>query len=269
MLTNSLDDLYFSASALKTYDTCKLKFKRRYLEGLFWPSDWSQDQEDKEIFKLGQEFHRLAERYYSRGRIVDPDSLLSEQMQNWLAQLVEFRPYNDQERFYSEQELRFNGAGVKLMGKYDLLYISKEGQGIIYDWKTYKQQPRVEYWRNSLQTVVYRYLICKAGGQYAPGVEWNPDDITLIYWNPRFPKDYEPLNYSQWQFERDEARIKNLIAEIKALSHDQFYATENEKSCRYCEYRPICHGEEALRVELGEEDLELELAWDEIEEIGF
>ncbi|WP_027340474.1 PD-(D/E)XK nuclease family protein [Halonatronum saccharophilum] len=269
MLKGNLEDMYFSASALKTYETCRLKFKRRYLDGLYWPSDWVQSPEDKNIFKEGQDFHTLAQRYYERGRIVDPTNLISLQIEKWLENLISFRPYNDNAKFYPEQEIRVNESGIKLMAKYDLLYLGQEGQGIIYDWKTYKKQPKLEYWENNLQTIVYRYLLVKGGGNYHQKGSWPLEDIILIYWNPRYPKDYQPLNYTQWQFERDEDRIKKLIKEIKNLEIDEFYPTDNNKACLYCEYRPLCHGEEALKVDVEEEDLNLDLDWDQIEEFDF
>ncbi|GAB6098628.1 hypothetical protein JCM16358_05070 [Halanaerocella petrolearia] len=268
MLRNSLSELYFSASALKTYETCKLKFRRRYIDGLFWPSDWVQDQEDKLVYKTGQQFHTLAERYYRHGQIVDPKDLLSDQLTTWLERLTNFKAYQEEGQFLPEQELRMNNDQLKLLAKYDLLYISPEGQAIIYDWKTNEHQLQRDYWEDSLQTLVYRYLLAKVGGKYAPQDSWQPEEITLIYWNPRYPNQGLKLYYDQAQFRRDGERLDKLISEIKDRAYDEFFSVDN-KSCHYCEYRPICHGKEALKVDLEEDDLDLDVSLDEIDEIQF
>ncbi|GAB6136887.1 PD-(D/E)XK nuclease family protein [Halanaerobaculum tunisiense] len=268
MLTNSLTDLYFSASALQTYETCKLKFRRRYIDGLYWPSDWVRDEEDKKIYETGQQFHTLAERYYTHGQIVDPKELMSQELVSWLERLTEFRPYTEEGRLLPEQELRFAKGDLKLLAKYDLLYISPAGQAVIYDWKTNEHQLKEDYWADSLQTLVYRYLLTKAGGAYAPTDSWQPEDITLVYWNPRFPNQKLELYYNQAQFSRDEERLIDLMTEIKNREYDEFFGVDN-KRCHYCEYRPICHGQEALEIKLAEEDLELDVSWEEIDELEF
>ncbi|AGB41501.1 hypothetical protein Halha_1562 [Halobacteroides halobius DSM 5150] len=272
MSSQVIDDLYFSASALKTYDTCQLKFKRRYIDGLFWPDDWIKDKEKRKLQEQGNLFHMLAERYYFRGKIVDSKDIISEEMITWLERLTNFRPYNKQDQFLPEHKLQLNNGDLKLMAKYDLLHFSEAGRVVIYDWKTHATNSKVNYLKRSLQTVVYRYLLCKAGGDYAPEGSWQPKDITLVYWNPRFPDDEKVLFYNQERYLRDERKIKRMISDIKQVSFradDDVLATSEEKNCLYCEYRPICHGEPALEIEPKEEDLDLTEDWDDIEAISF
>ncbi len=261
MRHQKIDDLYFSASALSTYDSCKLKFKKRYLEGLYWPSSWNFTAEKREQIKRGENFHLLAERYYSRGQLERKE--LIPELKQQLAALVEFRPFNKTDQFFPEQELRFNDGKIKLLAKYDLVYKTKQ-QVIIYDWKTGGNKPKLNYWQNSIQTLIYRYLLVKASGENTFIANLDCEDITLIYWNPNFPNSYQPLNYSQAQYERDEVRINNLLNEILTLAKDEFYATKNLEECQYCEYRPICHGKDPLEIDLAEDDLELDLDWEEI-----
>lgn len=272
MTNGEIDELYFSASSLRTYQTCQLKFKRRYIDGLFWPDDWVRGEEKKETQRLGQLFHTLAHRYYLRGRVVDSKEVMDEQVAKWLERLVDFRPYNEQDKFLAEHRLQFNRAELKLMAKYDLLQITEDDRAVIYDWKTYQSNSKVSFLKRSLQTIVYRYLLVKAGGDYAKNNKWEPQEITLIYWNPRFPDDSTRLPYSEEQFRRDEQKIEKLVAEIRdtefAVDED-ILATSEKNNCLSCEYRPICHGEPALEIEPKEEDLELTEDWDDIEAITF
>ncbi len=266
MLSRNLDDLYFSQSALVAYQNCPLKFRRRYLDGLFWPADWGGDADQRKAVELGNIFHLLAQRYFFRGEIGRGDSEL---VNNWFARLREFRPYNQSGRFLPEHELRLNEAGIRLVAKYDLLYITPRGKIIIYDWKTNTTLPKINYWRKHLQTIVYRYVLSKVGGVYSPQGVVHPDDVTMIYWNPRYPGVIEPLSYNYNEFLRDEAFLQDLISVIKDKDYEEFMATGDQKRCAYCEYCPICHGKRAVQLELGEEDMDFDLDWENIDEIQF
>ncbi|MCK4258015.1 MAG: PD-(D/E)XK nuclease family protein [Halanaerobiales bacterium] len=269
MLEKNLNDLYFSQSALIAYQNCPLKFRRRYFDGLFWPADWGGDEEQREAIEQGRIFHLLAQRYYSRGEMLDSTEIITENISHWFERLVEFRPFHENGTFLPEHELRLNEHGIKIVAKYDLLYITSTGRIIIYDWKTNHSRPKIAYWRNHLQTIVYRYLICKVGGVYSPNGLLKPENITMIYWNPKFPNEIEPLPYNHNQFLRDESFLTKLIQEIKSLEYNDFLATGDQKKCKFCEYRPICHGQRALQVEIEEEEMDFDLNWESIDEIQF
>lgn len=272
MAERKVDELYFSASSLRTYQTCQLKFKRRYIDGLFWPDDWVRDKEKKETQRLGDLFHTLAERYYLRGKVVDSKEVIEDKVANWLERLIDFRPYNEKDEFLAEHRLQLNRSNLQLLAKYDLLHITSDGRAVIYDWKTYQSNSKKSYLQRSLQTIVYRYLLAAAGGDYAQDGSWQPKEITLIYWNPRFPDDSKEFPYTEKKFKQDEKKIKRLIDEIKETDYkvdDDVLATSELNNCLSCEYRPICHGEPALEIEPKEEDLELDEAWDDIEAINF
>lgn len=272
MSERTIDELYFSASALRTYQTCQLKFKRRYIDGLFWPDDWVKDKASKETQRLGQLFHTLAERYYLRGKIPDSREVIEDKVANWLERLVDFRPYNEQDQFLPEHRLQFNSGELKLLAKYDLLHITDDDRVVIYDWKTYRNNSKKSYLQRSMQTIMYRYLLARAGGDYSQTGSWQPGEITLIYWNPRYPNDSKKFPYSSEQYKKDEEKIKQLIAQVKNTDYevdDDVLATSEQNNCLSCEYRPICHGEPALEIEPKEEDLELVEDWDDIDPINF
>lgn len=265
MYAKTLHDLYFSQSALVTYQSCPLKFRRRYLDGLFWPADWGDDPEQQKAVELGRSFHLLAQRYYWRGEVF----CACEELILWFESLREFRPYHQQGTFLPEHVLRLADNGLKLVAKYDLLYLTSNGKVIIYDWKTNSKKPLRRYWRKHFQTIIYRYLLCKAGGIYSPKGLIAPEDVTMIYWNPRFPGTIEPIGYTQKEFSQDEKTLSKLLNEIVNLGYANFLATGNQKSCSFCEYSPICHGKRAVQLELEEEDMDLDLDWESIEQIQF
>lgn len=265
MLAKSLNEMYFSQSALGTFETCQLKFRRRYLDGLFWPSNWGGDEEQREGIELGQTFHTLAQRYFARGEAPADTEMLRDPLRQWFARLTEFRPFQQQGLFLPEHELRLNENGIKLVAKFDLLYIAPTGRCVIYDWKTNPGHAYAQYQRNSWQTILYRYVFSKVGGVYAPRGAWKPEEIAMVYWNPRYPHEVEPLVYSQKLLEQDERKIQNQIGAIQHLAYENFAPTSNLKNCSHCEYNPICHGKRALMLELEEEDSDFDLDWEAVE----
>ena len=265
MKMNNLDKLYFSQLSLTVYDNCPLKFRRRYLDGLYWPADWSGNISQKQMVEKGRKFHLLAQRYYERGENIDTN-YISEELRGWFAELKNFRPYNNTDKFSPEHELRVNKDNIKLVAKYDLLYIDKENENlIIYDWKTNNKKFDNKKLKENLQTRVYLYILAEAGSFYYLEDESSFDKMSIIYWNPRYPKQSVKINYNQEKFAADKRFLKNKIKEIRNLNYEDFKKTSNEKICKFCEYRPICFGKKAKEVEVEKDDINLEIDWDNID----
>lgn len=266
-MPGKLDDLFFSQLALLYFEKCPLKFRRRYLDGLFWPRDWGGNQEMKELLEKGELFHQLAWRYYSRGETID-DKLLPGELKSWFDNLRAFRPYNSEDKFYPEYELRVNKAGFKVVAKFDLLYIDeKRGKILIYDWKTNRKPFGLEIdYRYSLQTRVYLYVLQETLDMF---LDQDPTEFALIYWNPRFPQEQRLIPYNKESFLEDKVFLQERIREIKKLAYSDFEAVNDDSICLYCEYRSICFNKRPVLVEMEEDDLELDLDWESIEEIGF
>ena len=269
MKKNNLDDLFFSQLSLKVYENCPLKFRRRYLDGLYWPADWSDNYSQKEIVEKGKKFHLIAQRYYKRGENIQSD-ITPEDLSGWFEELKSFRPYNNLAEFYPEHELRINKNDIKLVAKYDLLYIDKKSKKvIIYDWKTTKKRFNNNKLINNLQTKVYLYVLAETGKFYYFDDSINFDRMSIIYWNPRFPKQAAKINYNEKKFKKDREFLRKKIKEIKNLKYDDFKKTKNEKKCRFCEYRPICTGKKAKSIKVEDDDIDLEIYWDNIDEMSF
>ena len=269
MKIKNLNELYFSQLALKVYDSCPLKFKKRYLDGLYWPADWSGNYSQKEIVKKGRNFHLLAQRYYDRGETIKKD-YISEELLKWFNELKKFRPYNNIDKFLPEHELRINKEKIKLVAKYDLLYIDKKNKRlIIYDWKTNKKRFIRDKLKSNLQTKVYLYVLAEAGLFYYFAENFDLNKMSIIYWNPRYPKQNVKINYSRKNYKKDKKFLKDKIEEIKNLKYNEFFKTDNKKTCKFCEYRPICLGKKAESIEVEDDDINLEIDWDNIDEISF
>lgn len=260
-----LDQFYFSPSALGAYKDCPLRFRFRYLDGLRWSRDWSASGEDRAVMERGRLFHLLAQRYYEG---LDPQVPAGHpwapELTRWLAELQAFCPRREGVTYYPELELRLAQDGMRLLGKYDLVAVEPDGRATIYDWKTERKMPALTYLRASMQTMVYRFLLCAAGGAYSPGGTFRPEQVRMVYWNPAFPRAPQSLAYDAAQHAMAQVQLRNLTASLRARPAAAFHATTELRHCRGCEFRPLCHRqrpEPVLDEDLAAE-LEEELAWE-------
>lgn len=247
-----LDSLWFSQAAISAWLSCPLKFKYRYVDGLYWPL--TLGTEVSRHIEQGRRFHLLAQYYFSESEIPPTDS----QLEQWLDRLREFLPGSPDHRFLPEYELRSARDGIRLLAKYDLLAVG-EGSVTIYDWKTDGRAPGKTL-ATSPQTRLYLYLLSLT--DYFVN---NLQAMRMVYWNPRFPQEPLTIRYSAQQQEADGHWLRGVLAQIQETA--AFPATSNEKNCRHCEYRPVCHGRGLEAVEEEELDWD-EVNWDEIQEIA-
>ncbi|KXS49622.1 PD-(D/E)XK nuclease family protein [Halanaerobium congolense] len=265
MPLSTLNDLYFSQSALAIFNKCRRRFKYRYLDGLYWPAEWGMNEEVKKDLKQGKLFHLLAERYYSETMgetVLNSNQLL----QSWLNRLKSFAVAKNV--VSAEQELRFQKNNLKLLAKYDLLKYDYEGKKfIIFDWKTDKKSLTEKDIEKSMQSRFYLFLLFEAGYKYFLNRYELKNMPILIYWNPRYPKEKVKIEYSKDNFKKDKNYFERLINEI--LNENEFSLTDDLNKCRFCEYRPICRGKTTENKEIIEDDLKLNLDWDSVEEMEF
>jgi len=271
----------FSALALRLYTECPLRFKRRYLDGLDLPG-LPEDPEERRAMVQGERFHLMARRYYSGlepGTVGDPRDRA--ELMGWMDLLRRYLPRRPGYAYYPELELRLNeaapsegeaagGSGgrsapagtaplvLRLVAKFDLLVVAPDGEATIYDWKTLRHMPPRSRLESAFQTMVYRYVLCAAGGPYAPGGAFDPDRVTMVYWNPLRGGREERLPYSAAQFAEDGRRLRQLVAQILSTPPDGFLPTGDGRVCARCEYRPLCHGPVAEWTAAPGEDAPLE-----------
>jgi len=264
-------ELFFSQAALGTFRVCPLRFRYRYIDDLFWSPLWGTDPAERAAAERGLNFHLLARRYYTGA---DPglppeDPAAPSDYARWLTYLQAFLPLEPDRSYYPELELRLDRPGLRLLARFDLLVVDADGKATIYDWKTESRAPRRPYLRHSLQTVLYRYLLCAAGGAYSPLGRFAPEQVSMVYWFAQRPERWERFEYTAAEFSRDERYLRELIAQIQRTARDQFLATTDLKVCDHCEYASVCHNRRAERVDLDEEEWlqEATLAWDDLPEL--
>ena len=242
------DDFYFSQSALKVFAHCPLKFKYRYLDGLFWPRDWGSDREQKKSLERGNKFHLLAKRYYRNQ--TDLKQIYDEKLKLWFDSLLEFRAYDDSYDFLPEYELRINQDGRKILAKFDLLMVDDQQEKIIiYDWKTGKKPLDKQKLIDNYQSTVYLYVLYSALDYFEFERKLNIDDLVLIYWNPRFPARSVKIKYNKKMYQAASQTIKSLIDKIKGLSYNEFNSISEKNRCGFCEYNVLCREKSFLESE--------------------
>lgn len=266
----ALEERYLSANSIRTFLSCPLRFRYRYLDNLYWSRLWGGDPAERQALEQGQNFHLLARRYYAGvGPALETDPANPDVLAQWLGRLEQFLPRTPGRSYYPELELRLTQPDMRLLAKFDLLVVDPTGTATIFDWKTERRFPRRSYLLKSPQTLVYRYVLCAAGGAYSPTGQFKPQDVTMIYWNPQYPDRWERLPYTAAQFQQDDQYLRSLSARILQTPREAFLATSEEQVCRFCEYRMLCHGQRAEQVEAEEEELleEETLSWDDLPEL--
>lgn len=280
----------FSALALRLYSECPLRFRRRYIDGLYLTGG-PDDPDEQRALLQGERFHLMARRYFSGmepGTLGDPADRA--ELMGWMDMLRRYLPRRPEYTYYPELELRLcetqalapddpgsppalpvpagsrarSGASaptggrvqggqpdhpapptrtvLRLMAKFDLLVVAPDGQATIYDWKTLRHMPPRARLESAFQTMVYRYVLCAAGGPYAPGGAFDPDRVAMVYWNPLRGGREVRIPYSRAQFEEDGRRLREVVAEILATPPDGFRPTGDSRICARCEYGQLCHG---------------------------
>ncbi len=263
----------FSQRSLQDYSDCARRFSLRYLEQMVWPAVESEpvaEFEDRQ--QSGLLFHRLVQQHLlglpaeKLGRLASgPD--LSRWWHNYLDSDLGLEGYS----LHTELVLSSPIGPHRLVAKYDLVAI-KDGQAIIFDWKTYARRPSQEHLAARWQTRVYRMLLARAGSFPNGGGPLRPQDIQMIYWFAEFPSEPIAFRYDQAQQELDRSAVETLIAEISNAK--EFPLTDDRKRCRFCAFRSYCdRGQEAGDWKEAETDSEPEASIDfnfeQIQEIEF
>ena len=265
----------FSQGSLQDFTDCERRFYHRYQMRLAWPAaEIEPIAEHERLQKLGSEFHLLVQQSISRvpeGK-VESRAAEDQDLALWWKRYQGLGIAKMEGEISSEIVLRTRLGDALLVAKYDLLYLSPDGEAVIYDWKTSKRKPDRFELASRWQSILYPYLLAACADEIWPGKNISPDDIKMIYWFANFPEDTVELSYSSDLHGDHEKAILAQIAEIGARSGiDDFPLTTDESRCSYCVYRSLCNrgisaGEASLEMET--DNLEgFDLDIDQIQEI--
>ncbi len=265
-------DFVFSQSALQDYEDCPRRFELRYIKDLRWPALKTENALEFETSSIqGQEFHHLIHQHSLgvsaeaiEATITDPT------MRKWWNNYVRWQAENLPTLRHSELKLTTPLSEHRVMAKYDLVAQQSDESLVIVDWKTGRPKKR-EWMQRRLQTIVYPYVLWRAGDWLNRGEPISAEKIRLIYW---FAEDSSTIEFqlNSGLLNSDEQRLTATISEIN--SRLEFPKTENEKQCQFCVYRSLCErGIVAGKLEDLEEDddvsVGINLNLDEVDEIVF
>lgn len=265
------DYFLFTQHSLSTFDSCPLKFKRRYLENLKWDS-FPEETVRKQLQK-GNDFHLLAQRYFLG---VDPglhDGVQEyEELAGWLEQLRNAFPLQEGVQYLPEYRLRMVSPELKLEANIDLVTI--QGNKVeIWDWKTHggmdpaKRTREEKRLRSSLQTMVYMFVVWEQLELVAGGRK-EDYSLSMHYWTPDPPHPLADIRYSCKLHEDFRSKLQHKIRHILSYDFADFDQALYQKNCQFCEFNWYCNNRSVDSEAIHQQDDFLEsFDWDSLEEM--
>jgi DNA helicase-2/ATP-dependent DNA helicase PcrA len=238
------DDMRFSASAIRMYEDCPLKFKYSYLLKIPTPQ--------KTFFQVGTDVHAVYEqmsRLMMQGEkpdisvarellksIWDPSGFDSEtqehqehdKMQKMLDFWMNFESTNPNETIEVEKWFDLSLDGAKFGGSIDRLDKTPDGDYIVIDYKTNK----TPYSKNKLLDDVQIALYCAAVREMYGKL---PVHAGHMYVNPGVA-EMRLIDVSEEGVEAVVEGIKEMVGRI--LIED--FEVKKDPNCRFCDYKGIC-----------------------------
>lgn len=247
--------LLLSQSSLQAYVDCPRRFELRHLRGLDWPAlETEQALEFESAMQRGEDFHHLLHQHAlgipeSALAATIEDGLIRQWWESYLTWQAAHLPAGRHAELTLSTPLGMTPQGGSsegpepflLTAKFDLLTRLDDGTLLIVDWKT-GRPPRRMVLARRLQTIVYRYVLARAGDWLNDGRPVEPERIRMLYW---FAGDGSTIefDYDRRQMERDEERLLALVGEM--FGGTVYPLTADERTCRFCSYRSLCEREVA------------------------
>lgn len=218
----------YSSSKLKAFDTCRLRYKKHYLDKIRIEQPITADTQ------FGSLIHEVAEKFrgdnYKELVKLSRKYELNEEFRSVLAQTYKnvfsfIRKYEKNEA-QLEQEIEWidEDENIWLYGLVDRLLKSPL---ISVDYKTSKNPNRD---RHIFQMRLYALIISKI-------YEIEPKDIKCIIYYPRVDVEDKFL-FSNQEIQLFEDNIKNMIATIESNTD---WSPSTGYHCRWCEYNKTHH----------------------------
>lgn len=231
----------FSQSSLQDYADCARRFELRYLEQLAWPAPESEPLlEFEQHMAQGARFHGLVHRHLAGIPTAALDPLAQEPpLDRWWAAYQRCGLDGLPIQRHPEITLTVPLGDYRLIARYDLIAMQPGERAVIVDWKTSLHRPRRDRLATRLQTVVYRYVLARAGAHLNADQPVTPKQIEMVYWFAETPDQPERFLYSADQFHADGLMLTELAREIAART--VFDLVQDEKVCTFCAYRSLCN----------------------------
>lgn len=241
---NELNNFMFTQQSLSTFESCPLKFKKRYIEKLKWGP--AMGSAAKRRLEMGNDFHMLARRYFL-GIDTGLEELTEEyrELNTWLYNLMEAFKLNTSIKYLPEYRLRVITPNLKLEANFDLLII-KDNSIEIWDWKTHQNTiginrgvKSIKYSR-SYQTMVYMFVLMEQASKLV-GREPEYSSISMYYWQPEPPRILGEIKYSREMHEEFERALEAKISYIYTYDYSTFDKSLYSRHCSCCEFNWLCN----------------------------
>lgn len=234
-------DFRFSQSSLQDYLDCNYRFRLRYILRQAWPAVVAEPLDDYERqLRNGEAFHQLVHRHLAGMPAEALDSLATEEpLRRWWMDYLRTGLNGVPQARYSEITLAAQIEGWWFTAKYDVIAVAPGERAVIVDWKT-TDHPRRSRLAQTMQTVIYRYLLVKAGAHLNGGVPFQPEQVEMMYWFTQEPDEPERFTYNLSQYQLDGEALAALVQTIVSGQPDDFPRTEVTDRCRFCTYRSLC-----------------------------
>lgn len=223
----------YTQSSLGTFNACPYKFKLKYLLNLYW----SEDEEQAESFRRGNEFHLLAERYYmGMGDL----ALLGadEEMVSKIEMLKEKHPLKEGWKYYPEFEIRYNTEGIRLLGRYDLIVVKPQNKLQIIDFKTNKKKLDKDILEEGLQTKIYLFLLWENFNLILENAR-KIKNLEMIYYQTEYPEEPITIKYTDDNHQKNRDELKKMINFLESFDMENL-EKQRVKHCMVCEFEKIC-----------------------------
>jgi hypothetical protein len=234
----------FSQSGLADWRKCQRLFQYRHIQRRVYPAPETDDMlAFEDHMARGEAFHHLVHQFFSG---VDAQTLTARirepQLATWWDAFQAHVLPTIPARRYAEASLTAPLGEHRLLAKYDLIAVNPDTQKlIIYDWKTALRRPTRANLEQRAQTLVYRYLMVRAGAYYLGWSPVEPEQVEMVYWFANFPTEPERFTYDAAQFAADEGMLTGLVDEIAAeREFPTVDEADRDRVCRYCVYRTRC-----------------------------
>jgi hypothetical protein len=272
-------DFQFTQGNLQDFVECARRFQLRCIERRAWPAVQAEPAlESERLMHQGLAFHRMVQQHLlgidaERLSLMAHDEDLDRWWRNYLAEPpADLPPVRHPELVISAPL-----AGYRLVAKIDLLAVDAGPRIVIVDWKTSRRRPARHWLFQRLQTRVYPYLLVRAAAEVVEDRQIHPRSVEMVYWFANFPTEPERFQYDEAQYAADGTLLLSLIEGIVERDTDDFPRTEQIERCTYCRYRSLCERGQAAgllrelpdHIDDTSDDLELDLDFEDIAEIGF
>jgi hypothetical protein len=205
-----------------------------------WPAEEAQPAAELESRQRDAlTFHRLVQQ-----RVLGiPDEVIASHantpiLSKWWGEFVNHAPDLRGWTLRPEHLISAPVGPYRITAKYDLLAL-RDGEAIIYDWKTYQRRPTNEHLAARWQTRVYLALLAHVAPSLGGGVRLEAERLRLIYWFAEFPEQTAEFGYDSRRAAIDWEEIRALTLTIAGES--TWNATSDVRLCRFCVYRSFCN----------------------------